>query len=107
MKAFVAALVVALVATVWTATPVRAADHSSRSEAVSADTLAQMGLGGMQSISDEQGHRIRGEGYIRFRAFNFALVWSKPIEVRQVILIGSKTSPANAIAVSFQWFSVK
>jgi hypothetical protein len=40
---------------------------------ISADTLSQMGLGGMEAISDDAGMHVRGKGYTVI-AVNFSYV---------------------------------
>jgi hypothetical protein len=65
------------------------ADLSTRTHAVSPDTLAEMGLAGMQTVSDREGERIRGER-IRFSMINSAILWRPGILVQQRITVGPR-----------------
>ena len=56
---FVAALALAF------ATTAGAGEHQAPAQAsISADMLAQMGMGGMRQLSDEQGMQVRGTGKV-------------------------------------------
>ena len=90
----------------------QAADRSGEESAVSQDTLAAMGMAGMSTVSDEQGHQIRGTGCakgcgVRIFMLNLAILRTpRPIFVDQIILVGGRT-PQTAFAISrntvFRW----
>ena|SRR5436190_17218210 len=90
MKSFVLAIAVVIVSAV----AVNAAEPRAAGN-VSADALAQLGLGGMQPLSDEQGTQIRGQGfgislYGTFQV-NVLLVYAPSVNVQQNSIKGGNS----------------
>ncbi len=106
MRVFLASLVIGFAASLLMVGEASAADTAAPSRPVADGTLARMGMGGMETVSDHEGHDIRGQGRLSFRTLNFTFIWGKPVEVRQVILIGSNGSLARPIAVSYNYSRV-
>ena len=66
-----------------------AADEPGQADAVSADTLAQMGMAGMSTVSDRKGEQVRGQG-MRIFMRNMAFIWSSNTFVSQRITVGPR-----------------
>lgn len=92
MRPLLCAVMVALVVVPFVAGDALAADRQampSQVGQVSQDTLAQMGLAGMEVFSDTQGEQIRGMGRTRIYAMNLAFVFgAKNVCISQSIVIG-------------------